>query len=66
MKTTAQILDELLQRVTRYDASLEGGCDCCGTWIAYDVYSMGDLVKYDDLADLITTMKTELENGAGK
>ena len=60
MKTTAQVLDELLERVTRYDASIQGGCECCGSWIEYDQYDRGDLVKYDHLEDLVNMLKAEL------
>ena len=46
-----------LQSLTRYDSSIGGGCDCCGSWVEHEKDQYGDWVKFQDIEVLIEQLR---------
>ena len=47
-----------LQSLTKYEATIGGGCDCCGSWVEHEVDNKyGDWVKFDDIKALIKELQ---------
>ena len=44
---------ERLQSLSRYDAEIAGGCECCGSWVEHLPSNSGDWVKVEHIQDLI-------------
>ena len=42
-----------LNKIERYDATVGGGCDCCGSWVEHDKDKDGDWVKWEDLESIL-------------
>jgi hypothetical protein len=55
------VLDQLLEKVTRYDYNIcDPGCDCCGVSVEFQVEQRyGEYIKYDELVALIAELKAQ-------
>ena len=51
-----QDLMDILTNIKRYDASIGGGCSCCGSWVELEEDPIGDLVEFEDIEDQIKTL----------
>lgn len=46
-----------LQSLTKYDASIGGGCECCGSWVEHEADKYGDWIKVEDVKTLIKELQ---------
>lgn len=50
-----------LQSLTKYDASIEGGCECCGSWVEHKVDNKhGDWIKVEDVEALVKELQSNV------
>jgi len=47
----------LLQSITKYEASIGGGCECCGSWLEHEANEYGDWIKVEDIEALIEQLR---------
>lgn len=46
-----------LKEIKRYDSSISGGCECCGSWVEHDEDAWGDWVKHEDIQAIIDDLE---------
>jgi hypothetical protein len=46
-----------LQSLTKYEARIEGGCECCGSWVEHEAAKYGDWIKVEDIEVLIKALQ---------
>ena len=46
-----------LQSLTKYDASIGGGCECCGSWVEHEADKYGDWIKVEDVESLVKELQ---------
>lgn len=46
-----------LQSLTKYDASIGGGCECCGSWVEHQADMYGDWIKVEDIEALVKELQ---------
>jgi len=47
-----------LQSLTKYNASICGGCECCGTWVEHEVDNKyGNWIKVEDIENLVKELQ---------
>lgn len=46
-----------LQSLTKYEASIGGGCECCGSWVEHEADKYGDWIKVEDIENLVKELQ---------
>ena len=46
-----------LQSLTKYQASIGGGCECCGSWVEHEADKYGDCIKVEDIEALVKELQ---------
>lgn len=46
-----------LQSLTKYEASIGGGCECCGSWVEHEADKHGDWIKVEDIEALVKELQ---------
>ena len=46
-----------LQSLIKYEASIEGGCECCGSWVEHEADKYGDWIKVEDIETLVKELQ---------
>ena len=46
-----------LQSLTKYEASIGGGCECCGSWVEHEAHKYGDWIKVEDIEALVRELQ---------
>ena len=47
-----------LQSLTKYEASIRGGCECCGSWVEHEADKYGDWIKAEDVEALVKELQS--------
>ena len=57
MKTNIKNIIEQLKLLTKYEPYIDGGCQCCGSWIEHESDENGNWVKVEDINKLINELQ---------
>jgi hypothetical protein len=54
--TVEEIFEKILKEIIRYDYNTSS-CSCCGTQVYFEEESDGTYIKYEELEELIKTLR---------